>query len=40
MTGSGPTAFGLFEDAARADAAAGAIEGAIRTRTADPAGER
>jgi 4-diphosphocytidyl-2-C-methyl-D-erythritol kinase len=34
VTGSGPTAFGLFDDVATADAAARSIAGAIRTRTA------
>jgi 4-diphosphocytidyl-2-C-methyl-D-erythritol kinase len=38
VTGSGPTVFGLFADAAAADSAAGAIPDAIRTRTAGGAG--
>jgi 4-diphosphocytidyl-2-C-methyl-D-erythritol kinase len=38
VTGSGPTVFALFAHAAGADAAAAAIPGAIRTRTAGEAG--
>jgi 4-diphosphocytidyl-2-C-methyl-D-erythritol kinase len=38
ISGSGPTAFGLFETAAAAERAAAAIPDAIVTRTREPAG--